>query len=72
MAGYLKKLISLRNALKNVINDLKDEGLKEATGISVSHFRKYTDENNKDNNIHHKDSIEIDKYYLEKDLVVQC
>lgn len=66
MAGYLRKLISLENALKNAINDLKDEGLKEATGKSESHFRKCTDENNKDNNIHHKDSIEIDKYCLKK------
>ena len=66
MAGYLRKLISLENALKNAINDLKDEGLKEATGKSASHFRKCTDLNNKDNNIHHKDSIEIDKYCLKK------
>ena len=66
MAGYLRKLISLENALKNAINDLKDEGLKEATGKSESHFRKCTDEKNKDNNIHHKDSIEIDKYCLRK------
>ena len=48
MAGYLRKLISLENALKNAINDLKDEGLKEATGKSASHFRKCTDLNNKD------------------------
>ena len=64
MAGYLRKLISLENALKNAINDLKDEGLKKATGKSESHFRKCTDVNNRDNNIHHKDSIEIDKYCL--------
>lgn len=64
MAGYLRKLISLENALKNAINDLKDDGLKKATGKSASHFRKCTDVNNKDNNIHHKDSIEIDKYCL--------
>jgi hypothetical protein len=64
MAGYLRKLISLEIALKNAINDLKDEGLKEATGKSESHFRKCSDEKNKDNNIHHKDSIEIDKACL--------
>jgi len=66
MAGYLRKLISLENALKNAINDIKDGGLKEATGKSISHFRKCTDLNNKDNNVHHKDSIEIDKYCLKK------
>ena len=43
MAGYLRKLISLENALKNAINDLKDDGLKKATGKSASHFRKCTD-----------------------------
>ena len=66
MPGYLRKLISLENALKNAINDLKDEGLREATGKSASHFRKCTDVNNKDNNIHHRDSIEIDKFCLKK------
>ena len=64
MAGYLRKLISLEIALKNAINDLKDERLREATGKSESHFRKCSDKNNKDNNIHHKDSIEIDKACL--------
>ena len=64
MAGYIRKLISLELAIKNCIKDLKNEGLKEATGKSESHFRKCSDENNKDNNIHHKDSIEIDKACL--------
>ena len=59
MAGYLRKLISLENALKNAINDLKDEGLKEATGKSESHFRKCTDENNKDNNIITKTQLKL-------------
>ena len=66
MAGYIRKLISLELAIKNCIKDLKNEGLKEATGKSESHFRKCSDENNKDNNIHHKDSIEIDKACLKK------
>ncbi len=66
MAGYLRKLISLEIALKNAINDLKDKGLREATGKSESHFRKCSDEKNNDNNIHHKDSIEIDKACLKK------
>ena len=60
MAGYLRKLISLENALKNAINDLKDEGLKEATGKSESHFRKCTDEQDLDHNIHHLDAVKLD------------
>ena len=66
MAGYLRKLISLEQALKEVIRDLKGHGLKEATNKSESHFRKCSDEKDKDHNIHHKDSIEIDKYCLKK------
>lgn len=66
MAGYPRKLLSLELALKNIIKDLKKDEIKEITGKSESHFRKCTDVNNKDNNIHHKDSIEIDKYCLKK------
>jgi hypothetical protein len=54
MAGYLRKLISLEQALKEVIRDLKDSGLKEATNKSESHFRKCSDEKDKDHNIHHQ------------------
>ena len=68
MAGYLRKLISLENALKNAINDLKDEGLKEATGKSESHFRKCTDEQDKDHNIHHTDSIKLDLEFRRRKL----
>ena len=66
MAGYPRKLLSLELALKNIIKELNKDEIKEITGKSESHFRKCTDENNKDNNIHHKDSIEIDKYCLKK------
>ena len=68
MAGYLRKLISLEQALKDVIRDLKDHGLKEATNKSESHFRKCSDEKDKDHNIHHKDSIEIDRYCMKRGL----
>ena len=68
MAGYLRKLISLENALKNAINDLKDEGLKEATGKSESHFRKCTDEQDIDHNIHHSDSVKLDLEFRRRKL----
>ena len=68
MAGYLRKLISLEVALKEVVRDLKEAGLKEATNKSESHFRKCSDEKDKDHNIHHKDSIEIDKLCMKKGL----
>ena len=66
MAGYLRKLVSLEQALKQAIRDLGDEGIKEVTNKSHSHFRKCSDENNPENNIHHKDSVEIDKECLRR------
>ena len=38
MSGYSRKLVSLEIALKEIIKDLKDEGLKKATGKSESHL----------------------------------
>ena len=49
MAGYTRKLISLELALKEIIKNLKEEGLKKATNKSESHFRKCSDENEKNN-----------------------
>ena len=68
MAGYPRKILSLESAIKEVIKELKDEGLKAATGKSESHFRKCSDPNDKDHKIHHIDSIEIDKLCLKKGL----
>ena len=68
MAGYTRKLISLELALKEIIKDLKDEGLKKATNKSESHFRKCSDENDDDHNIHHKDSIAIDRECIKRGL----
>ncbi|MDA7490509.1 hypothetical protein N9A52_03585 [Candidatus Pelagibacter ubique] len=59
MSGYSRKLISLEGALKEVIKNLKNEALKDATGKSESHFRKCSDENDTQD-IHHIDSIKID------------
>ena len=68
MAGYTRKLISLELALKEIIKDLKGEGLKKATNKSESHFRKCSDENDNDHNIHHKDSIAIDLECIKRGL----
>ena len=68
MTGYSRKLVSLEIALKEIIKDLKDEGLKKATGKSESHFRKCSDENDTDHNIHHKDSVAIDIECLKRGL----
>ena len=60
MAGYPRKLLSLELALKTVIRELRDEGIKSATSKSESHFRKCSDEQDKDHNIHHMDSVRLD------------
>ena len=67
MSGYSRKLISLEGALKEVIKNLKNEALKDATGKSESHFRKCSDENDTQD-IHHIDSIKIDIECLKRGL----
>ena len=67
MSGYSRKLVSLESALKEVINDLKTDALKDATGKSESHFRKCSDENDTQD-IHHIDSIKIDIECLKRGL----
>jgi len=64
MAGYPRKILSLELALKEVVKKIKDSGLKQATGKSESHFRKCSDPNDNDHNIHHKDSIAIDIFCM--------
>jgi hypothetical protein len=68
MAGFPRKLLSLELALKEAIKELKEDGLKKATGKSESHFRKCSDLNDQDHNIHHRDSVNIDKYCIQKGL----
>jgi len=67
MSGYSRKLVSLESALKEVIKDLKNDALKDATGKSESHFRKCSDENDTQD-IHHIDSIKIDIECLKRGL----
>jgi hypothetical protein len=67
MAGYPRKLLSLELALKTVIRELRDEGIKRATRKSESHFRKCSDENDIQD-IHHIDSIKIDIECLKRGL----
>ena len=48
MTGYPRKLLSLEQALKNIIRELKPDGIKDATGKSESHFRKCSDEDSRE------------------------
>lgn len=62
MAGYVRDFLSIEQALKAIIKDIKNEGFKEATGKSESHFRKCSDVTDENHHIHHQDSIDIDRY----------
>ena len=68
MAGYPRKLLSLELALKNIIKELKKDEIKKITGKSESHFRKCTDEQDLDHNIHHIDSIRLDLEFRRRKL----
>ena len=68
MAGYPRKLLSLELALKNIIKELKKDEIKKITGKSESHFRKCTDEQDLDHNIHHADSIKLDLEFRRRKL----
>ena len=56
----LREFLSIEQALQQAIKDLKDEGLKQSTGKSESHFRKCSDPSFKDNQLHQRDAISID------------
>ena len=68
MSGYPRKLLSLELALKNIIKELKKDEIKEITGKSESHFRKCTDEQDSDHNIHHSDSVKLDLEFRRRKL----
>ena len=62
----IREPLSIEQVLSNVIQKLDENDIKNITNKSVSHFRKCSDENNPENNIHHKDSVEIDKECLRR------
>ena len=51
--GYNRKLISLEQAIKTVIKDLNQKGVEQATGKSVSWFRKCSDPQDTERQIIH-------------------
>jgi len=46
--------------LKDLISKLKENEIKEFTGKSISHFRKCSDPDDKDHNLHLSDAIKLD------------
>ena len=52
--------LSIEKILKDLIGKLKENEIKEFTGKSISHFRKCSDPDDKDHNLHLSDAIKID------------
>ena len=52
--------LSIESILKNSINNLNENDIKNFTGKSISHFRKCSDPDDKDHNLHLSDAIKLD------------
>ena len=56
----LREPLSIEKILKDLIGKLKENEIKEFTGKSISHFRKCSDPDDKDHNLHLDDAIKLD------------
>ena len=56
----IRNPLSIEKILKDLIVKLKENEIKEFTGKSISHFRKCSDLDDKDHNLHLADAIKLD------------
>ena len=56
----IRKPLSIEKILKDSINKLNEKEIETLTGKSISHFRKCSDPDDKDHNLHLSDAIKID------------
>ena len=56
----LREPLSIEKILKDLIGKLKENEIEEFTGKSISHFRKCSDPDDKDHNLHLNDAIKLD------------
>ena len=56
----IRDSLSIEKILKDLIGKLKENEIKEFTGKSISHFRKCSDPDDKDHNLHYIDAIKLD------------
>ena len=56
----IREPLSIEKILKDLIGKLKENEIKEFTGKSISHFRKCSDLDDKDHNLHLDDAIKLD------------
>ena len=60
----LRKPLTVEHILSNIIKDIDENNIKEITGKSISHFRKCSDPDDKDHNLHLNDAISLDLIML--------
>ena len=56
----LREPLSVEHVLSQVINKLEENEVKNITNKSISHFRKCSDPDDKDHNLHFNDAIKLD------------
>ena len=56
----IREPLSIEKILKDIIGKLKENEIKEFTGKSISHYRKCSDPDDKDHNLHLNDAIKLD------------
>ena len=56
----IREPLSVEKILKRIISKLKENEIEEFTGKSISHFRKCSDPDDKDHNLHLNDAIKLD------------
>ena len=56
----IREPLTIEKILQDVLFKLKENEIKEFTGKSISHFRKCSDPEDKDHNLHFNDAIKLD------------
>tara|TARA_Y100000590_G_scaffold428446_1_gene539758 strand:- start:1428 stop:1883 length:456 start_codon:yes stop_codon:yes gene_type:complete len=56
----LREPLTVEHILSQVINKLGEDEIKNITNKSISHFRKCSDPDDKDHNLHYVDAIKLD------------
>ena len=64
----LREPLSVEKILKSIISKLKENEIEEFTGKSISHFRKCSDPDDKDHNLHFNDAVMLDILMQRKSL----
>ena len=60
--------LTIEHILSRVINKLDEHEVKNITNKSISHFRKCSDPDDKDHNLHYADAIKLDILMQRKSL----